>query len=96
MRQLTSLLCLAKFITLMAGRLILMVKKTPYVKTNYALRGLAIPAGKHTIDFVFDPASMQGLGKIARYINIFSVLLVLFCLFMVWRDRQKSGTDIKA
>ncbi|MBK8787133.1 MAG: YfhO family protein [Chitinophagaceae bacterium] len=28
-------------------------KKTPYCKTNYALRGLAIPAGKHTIEFIF-------------------------------------------
>ena len=71
-------------------------KKTPYVKTNYALRGLAIPAGKHTIDFVFDPVSMRKGEHIARYTNIFSVLLVLFCLFMIWKNRKKTSTDLKA
>ena len=71
-------------------------KKTPYCKTNYALRGLAIPAGKHTIDFIFDPVSVRKGEQIARYTNIFSVLVVLFCLFMVWRNRKKSATDLKA
>jgi len=32
-------------------------KKADYVKTNYALRGMSIPAGKHTIEFQFRPAS---------------------------------------
>ena len=71
-------------------------KKTPYVKTNYALRGLAIPAGKHTIDFIFDPASVRQGEQIARYSNIFAVLFVLFCIFMVWKNRKKTTTDLKA
>jgi hypothetical protein len=32
-------------------------KKADYVKTNYALRGMVIPAGKHTIEFSFHPDS---------------------------------------
>ena len=71
-------------------------KKTPYVKTNYALRGLAIPAGKHTIDFIFDPASVRQGEHIARYSNIFAVLFVLFCIFMVWKNRKKTTPDLKA
>ena len=71
-------------------------KKTPYVKTNYALRGLAIPAGKHTIDFIFDPASVRQGEQIARYSNIFAVLFVLFCIFMVWKNRKKTTPDLKA
>jgi hypothetical protein len=72
-------------------------KKMPYCKTNYALRGLAIPAGKHSIEFIFDPASVRVGESISRYMNIFSVLIVLFCFFMVWKNRnKKTVTDIKA
>lgn len=68
-------------------------KETPYCKTNYALRGLAIPAGKHSIEFVFDPASVRVGEKVARYSNILSVLVVFFCLFMAWRSRNKKATE---
>jgi len=71
-------------------------KKTPYVKTNYALRGLAIPAGRHTIDFIFDPVSVKKGEQIARYSNIFSVLFILFCLFMAWKKREVTTHDEKA
>jgi hypothetical protein len=70
-------------------------KKTPYVKTDYALRGLAIPAGKHSIEFIFDPASSRVGEKISRYSYIFSVLFVLFCIFMVWKNRNKTKEEIK-
>jgi len=70
-------------------------KKTPYCKTNYALRGLAIPAGKHNIEFKFEPVSVSKGEQIARYTNIFSVLFVLFCLFMVWKNRKKTSVDLK-
>jgi Bacterial membrane protein YfhO len=70
-------------------------KKTPYTKTNYALRGLAIPAGKHTIDFIFDPVSVRKGEQIARYTNIFSVLFVFFCIFMMWKNRNKNAESIK-
>jgi len=70
-------------------------KKTPYVKTDYALRGLAIPAGKHSIEFIFDPASSRVGEKISRYSYIFSVLFVLFCIFMVWKNGKKTKEEIK-
>lgn len=71
-------------------------KETSYCKTNYALRGLAIPAGKHTIDFVFDPGSVRVGEKVARYANILSVLVVLLCLFMAWKSRKKGPKNIKS
>ena len=71
-------------------------KETPYCKTNYALRGLAIPAGKHTIDFVFDPVSVRKGEEIARYSNMLAVLVVLLCLFMAWKTRNKYSENIKS
>jgi hypothetical protein len=70
-------------------------KKTPYVKTNYALRGLAIPAGKHSVEFIFDPASVRIGETVGRYMHLFSVLLVLLCLFMAWKNRNKSTDHLK-
>ncbi len=69
-------------------------KKTAYCKTDYVLRGLSVPAGKHNIKFVFDPPSFRVGETIARYANILSVLFVLFCIFMAWKNRNK--TNLKA
>lgn len=72
-------------------------KPAPYCRTNYVLRGMAIPAGKHTIEFKFDPASVRVGEQISRWSGILSVLIVLFCFFMVWKtNRQKNGIENKA
>ncbi len=66
-------------------------KKVAYCKTDYALRGLSIPAGKHDIKFVFDPESVSKGETISRYANMLSVLIVLFCLFMAYKKRRKPS-----
>jgi hypothetical protein len=68
-------------------------KKTPYCKTDYALRGLAIPAGKHSIEFIFDPASVRVGESISRYSYIVSILFILLCFFMAWKNRKKPATE---
>jgi hypothetical protein len=68
-------------------------KKMPYCKTDYALRGLAIPAGKHSIEFIFDPASVREGESISRYSYIASVLFIFLCFFMAWKDRKKPATE---
>jgi hypothetical protein len=70
-------------------------KQTPYCKTDYALRGLAIPAGKHSIEFIFDPASVRVGESISRYSYIVSVLFILLCFFMAWRNRNKKTADLQ-
>jgi hypothetical protein len=69
-------------------------KKVDYIKANYALRGLAVPAGKHSIIFAFEPASYKK-GMTISYAGSFAVaLLVLGGLFMAWRKSKKTtGTN---
>ena len=65
-------------------------KKSEYVNTNYILRGMPVPAGKHTIKFVFEPASYKKGTKI-MYISSF-LILILFAggLYMAWRESEKT------
>ncbi len=63
-------------------------KEAPIIKTNYALRGLSIPSGKHDIEFRFEPASYR-LGNIISLIS--SILIYVFVaggLFWEWKRSQ--------
>ncbi len=51
-------------------------KKTPYFKTNYVLRGLNVPSGKHKIEFKFEPA-VYFLGSKINAIASWLVLIIL-------------------
>ncbi len=66
-------------------------KFTPHYKTDYVLRGMLIPAGKHTIEFKFEPASV-GTGK--NIDGIASLGLIIFVLAMlglhIKKEKQKA------
>ena len=47
--------------------------KADYVKTNYVLRGMYLPAGDHQVEFRFEPKSFT----IGRMITIWSNILVI-------------------
>ncbi len=65
-------------------------KKVDYVKTDYVLRGLSIPAGKHAIKFAFEPATYKkGLG-IAYAGSWLVLILVLGGFFMTWWQQRKT------
>jgi len=67
-------------------------KEAPIVKTNYALRGLSIPAGQHTIELKFEPDAY----KLGNIISLISSLIIYLCvaggLYWEWkRSQQKSA-----
>jgi hypothetical protein len=69
-------------------------KQVDYYKVDYALRGLTIPAGKHSIEFKFDSKFVdlgEGLGKFA---DIFSWSFLLLSAFMIWKNKKKEPSDI--
>jgi hypothetical protein len=66
-------------------------KETPIVKVNYVLRGLALQAGNHNIEFRFEP---QGYIRGHKLTSIFCIILLLMLaggIFMEWK-KSKSST----
>lgn len=65
-------------------------KEAPYFRTNYVLRGMRLPAGKHTVEFKFEPKSYATGESIAL---ASSALLLVFAAgfgFLEYR-RSKSA-----
>jgi hypothetical protein len=66
-------------------------KETPIVKVDYALRGLNIPAGDHTITFDFEPASYK-LGNILNLTaGIISLIALVICAFIFFRRYRQTA-----
>jgi len=65
-------------------------REVPIVRTNYVLRGIAIPAGNHNIRFEFKPAAFYTGEKIALAAGIVMMLLLLAAIFQTWRERRNA------
>lgn len=71
-------------------------KETPIARVNYVLRGLAIPAGDHNIEFRFEPASYYLGDTTSLVVGIVSILILLYGIFILWkknRDGQIPATQ---
>jgi hypothetical protein len=68
-------------------------KKTEYCKADYALRGLSLPAGQHTIRFIFEPASYKRGVKIAYASSFLILILFLGGFFMEWWTNKKGAVS---
>jgi hypothetical protein len=66
-------------------------KKTDYVRVDYALRGLPLPAGNHTIEFKFEPQSYKTGNTLALIASLAAYLLLLIAGWMElkkWKDNN--------
>lgn len=65
-------------------------KESPIIRTNYALRGLLIPAGQHTIEMEFmTPEPYAKYAPLALASSVIIALLVLFGIF-TWVKGMKK------
>jgi len=69
-------------------------KQTDYCKVDYALRGLAIPAGKHMIEFKFDSKFVDLGETLSGYANAFAWGFLLLSAFMIWKNRKNDQKDV--
>ena len=61
---------------------------------NYVLRGLEIPAGKHTIEFKFEPQVVK-TGSTFALISTLLMLLTIGLGIFYWRKQHKNIAEIK-
>ena len=67
-------------------------QEAPIVKTNYVLRGLSVPAGKHAVEFRFEPASYVMGRQLTTVSQVVLGLLLVLALFLeYYRNRKTAG-----
>ena len=65
-------------------------KESPIIRTDYVLRGLAIPAGNHSIRFEFKPASFYSSEIIAIIASAIIWLLLGITVFLFVKRRSNQ------
>lgn len=65
-------------------------KETPIAKTNYVLRGLAVPAGTHNIRFEFKPDSFYQSEKFAVIGSALGWLVIILALVQWYRKKPTT------
>ena len=65
-------------------------KEVPIFRTDYTLRGLEIPAGKHSIEFRFEPQVVKTGSTIVLISGLGMALLIAAGIYL---ERKRKKTD---
>lgn len=65
----------------------------PFVKTNYVLRGMMIPAGKHEIVMKFQPQSVFVGRTVGAVTSTIIIILVIFFGYRSIKNRNQNTTS---
>ncbi|HEU4555755.1 MAG TPA: YfhO family protein [Chitinophaga sp.] len=66
-------------------------QQAPYARVNYALRGMMVPAGKHTIEFKFEPASYYVGIKLSLISSLIMMAFFVISLVLYIRQQKKAA-----
>ncbi|WP_109829800.1 YfhO family protein [Reichenbachiella versicolor] len=64
-------------------------EKVPYLRADYILRGLEVPAGKHKVEFKFQPQSYFIGNRVSMGASILVVCLVLGAVFVEVKKQKE-------
>ncbi|WP_295337075.1 YfhO family protein [Flavobacterium sp.] len=64
-------------------------KETEIYRVNYVLRGLAIPKGKHTIEFKFEPQVVKTGSTIALVSSILMILVIVGVVYFEQKGKKE-------
>lgn len=62
---------------------------TPHTTVNYVLRGMEIPAGKHKIEFKFEPTTYKTANTVALIGSIIALLSISIGFYFSWKRELK-------
>ncbi len=68
--------------------------KTDYIKVNYVLRGMYVPAGDHEIEFRFEPKSFNTGRTITIIANIIVFLAMIAAIAFYVRRKRKPDVHV--
>ncbi len=69
-------------------------QKADYVKTDYVLRGMYVPAGDHQIEFRFEPKSFTIGRTITIIANIAVMIAILLAILFYTRKENKPDAHL--
>lgn len=69
-------------------------QQADYIRVNYALRGLRVPAGEHAIEWRFEPRTFITGSKVSLAGSLLMVLVVGGLLYMMYRRDAKAPKPI--
>jgi hypothetical protein len=64
--------------------------KTDYLRVDYLLRGMSIPAGDHAIEFRFEPHSYKVGMMLTSWFSLLIYLLLIAAAVVEWKKRKPA------